>query len=111
MLPAGRGRLAVGWYKPGGASWSADGEPSVQTIESLAAGIRAAALVCGELSADQRAQLGVLAPKAQLVSPALSMRRPGMLAELAWGRWRAGDSDDPAALAPLYLHIAEPVPG
>jgi len=111
VLQAGRGRLAVGWYRSSGEAWSPAGEPSIETLETLAAGIRSAALVCGELTADQRAVLAGLNSKAQLASPAACLRRPGMLAELAWQRWQRGESDDPAALAPLYLHIAEPVPG
>jgi hypothetical protein len=44
------------------------------------------------------------------MSPAQSVRRPAVLAELAWARWQAGDLDDSATLAPIYLHVAEPVP-
>jgi hypothetical protein len=33
------------------------------------------------------------------------------LAEIAWKRWLAGKSDNPAALAPIYLHVGEPIPG
>jgi hypothetical protein len=35
--------------------------------------------------------------------PALSLRRGGYLAELGWLRFEAGESDDPAALSPIYL--------
>jgi hypothetical protein len=38
------------------------------------------------------------------------LRRPGVLAELAWKRWQAGQTDDPAMLAPIYLHIGHPIP-
>jgi hypothetical protein len=31
------------------------------------------------------------------------------LAELAWARWHNNDVDDTAALAPIYLHVAEPI--
>jgi tRNA threonylcarbamoyladenosine biosynthesis protein TsaB len=40
----------------------------------------------------------------RLATPAASVRRPSVLAELAWERWQAGDVDDEAALAPIYLH-------
>jgi hypothetical protein len=46
-----------------------------------------------------------------LVSPAHSIRRPSILAELAWKRWMAGEVDDPATLAPTYLPFGEPIPG
>jgi tRNA threonylcarbamoyladenosine biosynthesis protein TsaB len=42
-----------------------------------------------------------------LLSPAQCVRRPGLLAELAYARWQAGESDDVAALAPVYLHTIE----
>jgi tRNA A37 threonylcarbamoyladenosine modification protein TsaB len=45
----------------------------------------------------------------RLVSPANSIRRPAVLAELAWARWQNADVDDAAALAPIYLHVAEPL--
>jgi hypothetical protein len=37
-----------------------------------------------------------------LASPAGSARRAGYLAELAWYRWQADDTDDLDALGPLY---------
>jgi tRNA threonylcarbamoyladenosine biosynthesis protein TsaB len=39
-----------------------------------------------------------------VLSPALRVRRPGALAELAWARFQAGQADDPIALEPIYLH-------
>jgi hypothetical protein len=32
------------------------------------------------------------------------MRRTGYLAEMAWGRFMADESDDPVILSPIYLH-------
>jgi hypothetical protein len=45
-----------------------------------------------------------------LASPAQSLLRAAFLAELAWKRWQAGQIDDPVTLAPIYLHIGEPIP-
>jgi hypothetical protein len=33
------------------------------------------------------------------------------LAELAFQRWQAGQTDHAASLAPIYLHIGEVIPG
>jgi hypothetical protein len=33
-----------------------------------------------------------------------------VLAELAWARWQEGNIDETASLAPIYLHLAEPIP-
>lgn len=129
VLRAGRGRLAVGWYQAGppgkaalfgggdlascwrpatphGTPEPRDNRPYIEvlTAEELAARIQQPTLVCGELSAEERSLLRRKQPLAQLASPAHSLRRPGFLAELAWQRWKTGQTDDPASLAPIYLH-------
>jgi tRNA threonylcarbamoyladenosine biosynthesis protein TsaB len=111
VLQAGRGRLAVGWYKAAGDGWQADGPAKVETAESLANSIRHPTIVCGELHAEERRRLKRKRVNVVLSSAANSVRRPALLAELAWSRWQAGSVDDAAALAPIYLHSAEPVPG
>jgi tRNA threonylcarbamoyladenosine biosynthesis protein TsaB len=67
-------------------------------------------LVCGELS--EEAQKLVLSKNKNivLVSPALGLRRPAYLAELAWARWKAGETDDPASLFPKYLQTGDNIP-
>ncbi|HEY3310907.1 MAG TPA: tRNA (adenosine(37)-N6)-threonylcarbamoyltransferase complex dimerization subunit type 1 TsaB [Anaerolineales bacterium] len=116
LLPAGRGRLAVCWYglpKPGhGAhrpAWQAEGSPVIMTAEALSAAVTQDCLVCGDLNAVERQTLKKN-QYVRLVSPALSTRRPGILAELAYIRWQAGSVDDASSLAPLYLHLADPIP-
>ena len=110
ILQAGRGRLAVGWYRSQAGRWLSSGEPEMTTAEELAQSIRKPTLVCGELSNDERLLLARKHKNVILASPAQSLRRPGFLAEIAWKRWQAGQVDEPVALAPLYLHVAEPIP-
>lgn len=110
VLQAGRGRLAVGWYKPTKNGWQAKGPVAVTTVNELAKKIRKPTIVCGELNADERKRLERKRANVLLCSPAGSVRRPGVLAELAWKRWQAGESDDIASLAPIYLHIGDPIP-
>jgi hypothetical protein len=43
-------------------------------------------------------------PGVTVLPPAMRLRRPGALAELAWARLLAGAVDDPDGLEPLYLH-------
>jgi tRNA threonylcarbamoyladenosine biosynthesis protein TsaB len=81
----------------------------VLTLTALAEEVKSPAIVCADLTAEERRELAENA-HIQLVSPAQSVRRPALLAELAWTRWQAGDVDDRATLAPIYLHVAEPVP-
>jgi hypothetical protein len=45
-----------------------------------------------------------------ITSPADSTRRPALLAELGWQRWQEGQRNDPISLAPIYLHVADPIP-
>jgi len=59
-------------------------------------------VVCGEFTAEEIQK--IKNENIHLVSPAQSVRRPAVLAELAWARWQAGDVDDEASLAPIYLH-------
>jgi len=107
-IQAGRSRYALGWYKVSRKQWQAQGEARVVTLEALMAEVQSPAVVCGEFTAETRQKI-VLNENIQLVAPTGSIRRPAVLAELAWKRWQSGDVDDEAALAPIYLHVAEPI--
>jgi tRNA threonylcarbamoyladenosine biosynthesis protein TsaB len=110
VLQAGRGRLAQAWYKAGENGWQAQGPARTTTADALAEEINSPTLVCGELTADERQRLARKRVNILLASPAQSVRRPAFLAELAWKRWQAGEVDDLAALAPIYLHVGEAIP-
>lgn len=100
-IQAGRGRFAIGVYKSSRKGWQAQGPARVVSLEALMDEAKSPAIVCGEFPAEdiQKMKDGNI----RLVSPALSVRRPAVLAELAWARWQAGDVDDEASLAPIYL--------
>jgi tRNA threonylcarbamoyladenosine biosynthesis protein TsaB len=124
-LPAGRGRLAVGKYIPHthqsefsmeptrsigyGLKWQIDGAAVIMTAGELATNVIVDTFVCGDLNAAERMLL-VKNEHIKLISPALSMRRPAILAELAYTRWQTGTADDISNLAPLYLHLTDPIP-
>jgi tRNA threonylcarbamoyladenosine biosynthesis protein TsaB len=108
LLPAGRSRLALGWFRASKTSWQAEGNLVVTTAAELADSVTQFSIVCGDLTPAERASLQTN-PKIRLISPALGVRRPGLLAELAYLRWQAGQTDNPATLAPIYLHIGEPI--
>ena len=82
----------------------------VTTAEEIASKIRKPTIVCGELTPDERRRLARKRINVKLASPAYCVRRPALLAELAWNRWKAGYEEDAAALAPIYLHVANPIP-
>jgi tRNA threonylcarbamoyladenosine biosynthesis protein TsaB len=110
IVKAGRGRLAVGWYEAGEKEWLADGPATIMTADELAEKIHKPVIVCGEMSADERHRLARRFRNVTLASPAQCVRRPGILAELAWQRWQAGKIDPAAGLAPIYLHVAGGLP-
>jgi tRNA threonylcarbamoyladenosine biosynthesis protein TsaB len=108
-IQAGRGRLAVGWYKRSRNGWQAKAPARVVTVEVLMDEVKSPVMVCGEFSSEERQALSQK-PEIRLLSPAQSVRRPAVLAELAWTRWQTGNVDDEATLAPIYLHVIEPIP-
>ncbi len=110
VLQAGRGRLALSWYEADEAGWHSKGASTVTTADELADSINKPTIVCGELTADERQRLARKRVNVLLASPAACVRRPAVLAELAWERWQAGIQDDVASLAPIYLHVADPIP-
>jgi tRNA threonylcarbamoyladenosine biosynthesis protein TsaB len=110
IVKAGRGRLALGWYDAGENEWLADGPAVITTADELAEKIHKPVIVCGEMSADERHRLARRFKNVALASPAQCVRRPGILAELAWQKWQAGKIDPVVALAPIYLHMAGGLP-
>ena len=107
-IQAGRSRFALGWYKNSGKAWQAEGPARIATLDEINAEVKSLSIVCGEFSVDERQKLNN--EKIQLASPALSVRRPAILAELAWARWEASNVDDAASLAPIYLQTDGSLP-
>jgi tRNA threonylcarbamoyladenosine biosynthesis protein TsaB len=110
VVQAGRSRLAIGWYMAGDDGWQGEGSATVMTADELAEKIHKPVIVCGDMSAEERQRLARKFKNVTLASPAQCVRRPGILAELAWKRWQAGKIDPAAALAPIYLHTAGGLP-
>jgi tRNA threonylcarbamoyladenosine biosynthesis protein TsaB len=122
VLRAGRGRVALGWYRPVPASgsskptadhdgkgvWEAEGAVGLTTVEALARSIDKPTMIAGELTPEERQRLRRKKVKVVLAPPHLCVRRPALLAELGWNRYQSGAVDNAAALAPIYLHQAEP---
>jgi tRNA threonylcarbamoyladenosine biosynthesis protein TsaB len=111
VLQAGRGRLAVGWFTASDGHWQP--KPPIEIMDALRLTrmINEPTLVCGELTEEQQRILARKYKNVILASPAHSIRRPSLLAELAWKRWQAGEVDDPASLSPTYLNLGQPIPG
>jgi tRNA threonylcarbamoyladenosine biosynthesis protein TsaB len=110
VVTAGRGRLAAGWYHPGENGWQAEGPAKAMTAQDLENEIKKPTIISGELTAHNRQVLARKFKNVTLATPAQSMRRPGVLAELAWLKWQAGNTDKTETLAPIYLHTEGGLP-
>jgi tRNA threonylcarbamoyladenosine biosynthesis protein TsaB len=108
ILQAGRGRICVGQYVRGRGRWRQRGSYQVTTFEALCGQVEVPAFFCGEIETPDadyiRQRLGLVVT---IATPASSLRRSAYLAELGWDRLARGDSDDAAALSPIYLHNVE----
>ncbi|HEY5730267.1 MAG TPA: tRNA (adenosine(37)-N6)-threonylcarbamoyltransferase complex dimerization subunit type 1 TsaB [Anaerolineales bacterium] len=107
-IQAGRSRFAMGVYKSSRKGWQAQGQGRVVSFEALMDEVKNPSILCGEFTAEEIQKLKD--ENIRLVSPAQSVRRPAVLAELAWARWQAGDVDDEASLSPIYLHTDGSLP-
>ena len=107
-LVAGRGRHAYAFYEAKDGL-QVEAPPIIGTIDAIVEAIRhqqEAIYMVGELTSSERATLtNTLADKVILASPALALRRPAVLAEMAWQRLQRGDSDNPHTFEPLYLQL------
>lgn len=105
VIQAGRTRVAFGVYKNIGKVWQAEGPVRSGTVEELLDEIENPTIVAGELTSEERKKFSKK-KKVSLALPANCVRRPAVLAELAWERWKNEQVDDAATLAPIYLHVA-----
>ncbi len=103
VLQAGRGRICVATYRWRNG-WQRREGPRLTTWEALVETVTRPTLFCGEVDERGMELLEGLDDLAEILPPACCLRRAGFLAELAWGRLRQGETDDPATLTPIYLH-------
>jgi len=110
LLQVGRGRFAWARYISQNSHWVQEGPVQVSETHEIAATITSPVYVCGEMDAEQRRILGRKWKTARLCSAAQGVRRPAVLAEMAWQRLQAGQADDVVSLAPIYVHTLSNVP-
>ncbi|HAE85144.1 MAG TPA: tRNA (adenosine(37)-N6)-threonylcarbamoyltransferase complex dimerization subunit type 1 TsaB [Anaerolineaceae bacterium] len=110
LLQVGRGRFAWARYFNQDKQWVQEGSVQVSSPREIAATIKSPVYICGEMGAEERRILGRKWKTARLCSPAQGLRRPAVLAEMAWQRLHAGKADDVVSLAPIYVHTLSNVP-
>jgi tRNA threonylcarbamoyladenosine biosynthesis protein TsaB len=106
VVQAGRGRIVWAEYGRVDGVWRQTAPPLNSTPAELldrGAEIASGATVTGELGDALVSDLTSL-PGVTVPARSLRLRRPGSVAELAWERIARGEWDDPASLAPVYLH-------
>jgi tRNA threonylcarbamoyladenosine biosynthesis protein TsaB len=105
VIQAGRKHIALGWYQFSENRWQARDGIKSTTVDELADQIEHPTYIAGELTSEDRSRLARKRVNILLASPVYCIRRPSILADLAWARWQKNEVDDPASLAPIYLHV------
>jgi tRNA threonylcarbamoyladenosine biosynthesis protein TsaB len=107
ILEAGRGRIVAAHYPVDGPPPS-EKDYRITTVAELAGTVSQPTLFSGELDNESIRQLKqILGYLAVIASPANRVRRPAHLAEAGWQTLKAGRTDNPVTLAPIYLHRVE----
>lgn len=103
VLAAGRGRFATALFEPAGHGFVQVGDVMGATLETLLRLVVERCAIVGDLDSEGRTQLAALGDHVWVAPPALSVRRPAALAELAWQMLRQGHPPGPDAGEPIYL--------
>lgn len=104
VLKAGRGRYAGQEYQPSTNGWVPQSDIFATTAIELEERITSPTLIRGEIDEKERKILQRRWRNTIVASPAENVRRPAHLAEIAWKRFLAKDTDDVIILEPIYLH-------
>ena len=103
FIPAGRGRAVVAEYRRRNERWERLSDLRNERLEHLADDLLEPTILVGELSQEFEQNLRSNS-LAIIPSPALRVRRPSYVAEIAFQRWQAGEVDQIETLEPIYVH-------
>ena len=109
LLRAGRGRFAAMRYISMEGKWESSGELSVVSAHELEKSITSRTLVCGEMDTDEKKILARRWRNIQFADPPQNIRRPSILANIAYERFIVEDFDDTASTTPIYLRTVKNV--
>jgi tRNA threonylcarbamoyladenosine biosynthesis protein TsaB len=108
VLDAGRGRFATALYRREHDAWARAEEVVgvdlgglLRLADERFEGERCA--ISGEFSDEVRGRLAELGERVWVAPPSASVRRPAVLAELAWRAWQRGATPRPGDGEPIYL--------
>ncbi|MBN1678688.1 MAG: tRNA (adenosine(37)-N6)-threonylcarbamoyltransferase complex dimerization subunit type 1 TsaB [Anaerolineae bacterium] len=104
VLQAGRRRLCAQQFTQENTGWLPSAPAEITTWAKLLDSARAGTAFAGEINDEGYELLAASEKQLHAVSGAQTLRRAGLLAELAWERMQAGDISDIAAVTPIYLH-------
>lgn len=105
LLQAGRGRVISALFQTRYGRWQRVGDLVNTTLEEVCRQTERTTVFCGEIDSEMAAYIQEhLGQRALVATPAISARRAGYLAEMAWKRLQeAPQGDDPVSLQPIYL--------
>lgn len=105
LLEAGRGEYYVGWYRSVAKNWRRLEDFTFLGIEDICARIVKRTIICGDVSAEHKAQIEDNIEKKLLVFPSglSSVRRAGTVAVLGAEHLSKGYTVDPLAAEPDYV--------
>lgn len=106
VLAAGRGRFATARFVPSEHGYIQDEDVMGVTLETLLRLVAERCAIVGDLDDEGRSRLAALGDRVWVAPPALSVRRPAVLAELAWQKLRQGVPPGPEDGEPIYLSRA-----
>ncbi len=113
VIEAGRNRFGAAYYETKDGAAYRRGDYFFGAPDALAAHLLTRArqsdklLIVGELNPGLRDVLARdLGSGVTLAQDGANPRRAGVLAQLAWRRWRSGDVDDLETLVPFYIPTA-----
>lgn len=110
LLEVGRGRYAWARYRYKNPNWGQISEIKVDDIKDIAATITSPVYVVGDMGAEERQIMGRKWKTSQLAPASQCVRRPSVLAELAWNKLQVGHADDVVSLSPIYVHTLSNLP-
>lgn len=107
LLRAGRGRFASMKYENIEGKWQKKGDLDVVTAEEIEKRVTTPTIICGEMTSDEKKILSRRWRNIKIAEPPQNIRRPSILANIAFERSIKDDFDENASLSPIYLRTVK----